>query len=68
MATELICIVCYSLVFGARFIFSNNSFFLTAAVVRGEAVGDLVSQLPLTAVHHVMVEVPGFQIMGTAPW
>ena len=28
-------------------------------------MGDLVSQLPLTAVHHVMVEVPGFQIMGT---
>ena len=50
-----------SLVFGAWFIFSNNSVFLTAAVVRGEAMGDLVCHLLLAAVHHVVVEVPGFK-------
>ena len=41
--------------------FFNNSFvFLAAAVVRGEAVGDLVSELRISSVHHVVVEVPGF--------
>ena len=41
--------------------FSNNSVFLVAALVGGEAMSDLVRQLLLAAVHHVVVEVPGFK-------
>ena len=43
--------------------FSNNSVFLAAALVGREAVGDLVSELRVSSVYHVMVEMPGFQIM-----
>ena len=61
MATELfvLFVALSCLVHGSYF--SNNSVFVAAAVVRGEAVGDLVSQLCISSVHHVVVEVPGFK-------